>query len=64
MGSKLSINNEDMKKKLGLAVALIFAGIVSGQTIVRKDPVIEKMVNAVNADSLRSNVRKLVSFGT
>lgn len=34
------------------------------QTIIRKDPVIEKLAAEVNADSLKSYIQKLVSFGT
>src|SRR5436190_1385756 len=34
------------------------------QTIARRDPEIEKMVNEVSADSLQSYIRSLVSFGT
>jgi len=34
------------------------------QTIVQRDPEIEKMVKEVNADSLKAYIYKLVSFGT
>jgi len=34
------------------------------QSIIIKDPVIEKMVAEVNADSLKGYINKLVSFGT
>jgi Peptidase family M28 len=34
------------------------------QVIEQKDPVVEKMVAAVSADSLRWNVNKLIGFGT
>jgi hypothetical protein len=38
--------------------------MASAQTIVKKDPAIEKMVAEVSADSLKSYIHKLVSFGT
>ena len=34
------------------------------QTIIQKDPLIEKMVKEVTADSLQSYIKSLVSFGT
>lgn len=34
------------------------------QTIIQRDPEIEKMVKEVNADSLKAYIYKLVSFGT
>jgi hypothetical protein len=38
---------------------------VSGaQVIVKKDPEIESMIKEINADSLKANMYKLVSFGT
>lgn len=36
----------------------------TGQTIVQRDPAIEKMVAGVNADSLKSYITRLVAFGT
>lgn len=36
----------------------------AAQTIIQKDPEIEKMVGEVNRDSLKSYVRTLVGFGT
>ncbi len=53
-----------MKHFLIPAVALLIVLKCSGQTIIDKDPVIEKMVNAVSADSLLSYNRQLVGFGT
>lgn len=38
--------------------------ILSAQTIVQRDPVIEKMVSEVNADSLKSYITQMVAFGT
>ena len=35
-----------------------------GQQIIERDPLIEKMVNEVSSDSLKTYVEKLVSFGT
>jgi hypothetical protein len=45
-------------------MALLLVNNLFAQTIVRKDPVIEKMAAEVNADSLHSYINKLVSFGT
>lgn len=46
---------------------LIVSGFIypgTAQTIVQKDPAIERMVSEVNEDSLKSYVSKLVSFKT
>lgn len=51
------------KTSLGLLLALVFSS-AQAQEIIRRDPVIEKMANTVHADSLRSYVEKMVSFGT
>src|SRR5687768_16926133 len=42
----------------------LFSFCLHAQTIIHKDPLIEKMVLEVKADSLKSYVNKLVSFGT
>lgn len=49
---------------LVIIAVLLFSSILQAQTIIQKDPVIEKMAAEVNADSLRSYILKLVSFGT
>jgi len=52
-------------KKLFLFIFSVFTFSFSiGQTIITKDPEIEKMVSEVNADSLKSYITKMVSFGT
>lgn len=51
-------------RKLLLLLVISIGLTARSQTIVQKDPAIEKMVNEVNADSLRSYVLQLVSFGT
>ena len=52
-------------KKIGLGIFTFCISVYSfSQTSPTKDPQIEKMVNEVSADSLRSYVNKLVSFGT
>lgn len=51
------------KLLLTIAVCTCFT-MASAQTIVKKDPAIEKMVAEVSADSLKSYIHKLVSFGT
>lgn len=43
---------------------LFFAGTLSAQTIINRDPEISNYVSQVNSDSLKSHVEKLVSFGT
>jgi len=53
-----------MKKIISVCIAGCLLINSSAQTIIKKDPLIEKMVAEVNADSLRSYVTKLVSFGT
>src|SRR6266404_5039517 len=53
-----------MKRLLFTCFAVNFFLLLFSQTIVRKDPQIEKMVKEVSADSLRSYITKLVSFGT
>ena len=54
-----------MKLKFTLFIALLsFANILFAQTIINRDPEIEKMVKEVSADSLQSYINILVSFGT
>lgn len=53
-----------MKKVI---IAFVFCSVCSqtkAQTIVHKDPSIEKMVAQVSADSLKSYITQMVSFGT
>jgi Peptidase family M28 len=52
-------------KKITLAFTLSACMQLSfGQQIIDRDPLIEKMVNEVSSDSLKTYVEKLVSFGT
>ncbi len=52
-------------RKLFLFVAAFFYYLFTfSQTIIQKDPLIEKMVKEVSADSLQSYIRTLVAFGT
>jgi peptidase M28-like protein len=53
-----------MRKLVTLTIAVFFFIPSFSQNIVRKDPQIEKMVKEVSADSLKSYIYKLVSFGT
>jgi len=53
-----------MRKFISVFAAILFCPFVFSQTIVVKDPQIEKMVKEVSADSLKSYITKLVSFGT
>jgi Peptidase family M28 len=52
-------------RKLFLASAItLYCSFVFSQTIIQKDPLIEKMVKEVSADSLQSYIKTLVAFGT
>jgi len=53
-----------MRKVFTPVILLLLSIPAFNQTIIQKDPVIEKMVAEVNADSLKSYINKLVSFGT
>src|SRR6476620_7860559 len=53
-----------MKGCLLFIFSVLSFSIVHSQTIITKDPEIEKMVSEVNADSLQSYITKMVSFGT
>ena len=53
-----------MKKLLLILASTLFCLAVMPQTIIQKDPQIEKMVSEVSKDSLQSYIKKLVSFGT
>ena len=53
-----------MKNIILVSFLLSISPFLSAQTIIQKDPEIEDMVKAVNADSLRSYITSLVSFGT
>lgn len=52
-----------MRSLLTIALFILTQNLYS-QVIIQKDPVIEKLAAEVNADSLRSYIHKLVSFGT
>jgi Peptidase family M28 len=52
-------------RKLSLGcLAIFFSVTVFSQTTITRDPQIEAMVKEVSADSLKSYISKLVSFGT
>ena len=55
-----------MRKFIFILIASSFSSSVFSQTeaVIKKDPLIEKMVKEVSADSLRSYILKMVSFGT
>ena len=53
-----------MRKLFLFAAASFYCMFTFSQTIIQKDPAIEKMVKEVSADSLQSYIRTLVSFGT
>lgn len=51
-------------KQLFFIAALFCFHAASSQTIIQRDPEIEKMVREVSADSLKSYIKTLVAFGT
>jgi len=53
-----------MKKIILISFLILQSRFLSAQTIIQKDPEIEDMVKAVNADSLSFYINRLVSFGT
>jgi hypothetical protein len=53
-----------MKKILVIIVCFSLPNLLNAQVIINKDPLIEKMVSEVSADSLKSYIAALVSFGT
>ena len=53
-----------MKNLLLLILSVLSLSSTFSQNIIMKDPEIEKMVGEVNADSLRSYISRMVSFGT
>ncbi len=53
-----------MRKFLLTLVAASSLSALFAQTIIEKDPAIEKMVKEVAADSLQSYIKALVAFGT
>lgn len=63
-GVFLAFNTPLMRKLLFSAVFVSFALFATAQTIVQRDPEIEAMMKEVSADSLRSYIVKMVSFGT
>ncbi|RZL39714.1 MAG: peptidase M28, partial [Pedobacter sp.] len=53
-----------MKKLFTLFLFCSLAISLKAQTLVNRNPDIEKMVQAVNPDSLKSYISKMVAFGT
>jgi hypothetical protein len=53
-----------MRKLFFIIIPLFISSALFSQTIIRKDPQIVDMVKEVSADSLKSYITKLVSFGT
>src|SRR6185369_7638870 len=51
-------------KSILILVFVCTAQQLIAQTIIQRDPEIEAMVKEVSADSLRSYIKKMVSFGT
>jgi len=53
-----------MKKSFCTLIACLFLSLSFCQTIINRDPEIERMVKEVSADSLQSYVKAMVAFGT
>jgi hypothetical protein len=53
-----------MKRFLNILLLAVVSGGASAQVIIDRDPLIEKMVTEVNADSLKADITQLVGFGT
>src|SRR5690349_7574975 len=53
-----------MRKLYWFLFTFFIQSHIFSQNIITKDPQIEKMVNEVSPDSLRSSITKLVGFGT
>jgi hypothetical protein len=53
-----------MKNCLWVFLFVLLYNVSGAQVIVKKDPEIESMIKEINADSLKANMYKLVSFGT
>jgi hypothetical protein len=53
-----------MKKLLISSLAIILCSSIIAQTVIHRDPQIEKMVSEVSKDSLESYIKKMASFGT
>ena len=53
-----------MKKLFATCILVLGIHLSYAQTIVKRDPEIESMVKEINADSLKANMYKLVSFGS
>lgn len=53
-----------MKKIILLLICVFTFKLSFEQTIIHRDPQIEKMVSEISRDSLESYIRKMVSFGT
>ncbi len=51
-------------QKTVLFALVLFSTSLSSQTIIQRDQAIEQMVKEVSADSLRSYIQQLVTFGT
>lgn len=51
-------------KLLLLVITLLYANFLFSQSIIQKDPEIEKMIKEISSDSLKNYITTLVSFGT
>ena len=51
-------------KNLVVLLIILSGNLLFAQTIINRDPVIEKMVSEVSTDSLKSYIQQMVAFGT
>ena len=58
------VNNQHMNIIRFLITGFALVQCSQAQTIIQKDPEIEKMVSEISRDSINSYITKLVSFGT
>src|SRR5687768_18584232 len=53
-----------MRKVAFVVFILFISNYTNAQTIIQRDPMIEAMVKEISADSMKSYITKMVSFGT
>ena len=53
-----------MKKLFTCLCLFLFCSYSFSQSIIQRDPIIEKMVAEISKDSIRSYIKTLVAFGT
>ena len=61
---RLKKMSNSIYKILALLLITLSGNLLSAQTIITRDPAIEKMVSEVSSDSLKSYIQQMVAFGT